>query len=406
MTRHLLKLIWNRKRTNLLVMAEIFFSFLVLFAIVTVGVFYADNYRRPLGFSYDDVWRINVDMKQSGPEGGDPAALAKSRQLLLAVKELPAVTDVAGSFTSPYDHAEWTADYVLDGHAYDYSLNPVTDSFKDVMGLEVLRGRWFSREDDGAAGFEPIVINARFAREVFGDRDPIGGVIPEEKPADGSPPHPDRRVVGVIREFRQFGEFAAPGDYMFLRQRMDVDDPKQHPPRLLLVRVRPGTTAAFEEPLMARLQAIAPEWSFKIESLAERRASDHRDRLAPVMAAGVVSGFLLLMVALGLTGVLWQNVTQRTREIGLRRAKGATAQRIHRQILGEVTVMTSLALALGLVLVIQFPLLDLLGFVSHGVFATSVVLSAVAIYALALACGYYPGRLATRVQPAEALHYE
>ena len=70
------------------------------------------------------------------------------------------------------------------------------------------------------------------------------------------------------------------------------------------------------------------------------------------------------------------------------------------------SVMTSLALALAVAIVIQFPLLDLLGFVSPGVFAASLVLSAAAIYVLALACGYYPGLLATRVQPAAALHYE
>ena len=53
MTRHLLKLIWNRRRTNLLLMAEIFFSFLVLFAVVTLGLFYFDNWRRPLGLVYE-----------------------------------------------------------------------------------------------------------------------------------------------------------------------------------------------------------------------------------------------------------------------------------------------------------------------------------------------------------------
>jgi putative ABC transport system permease protein len=403
MTRHLLKLIWNRKRTNLLLMAEIFFSFLVLFGIVTVGVFYADNYRRPLGFTYGDVWRIGIDMKRSGPETRDAATLETSRQLLRTVKELPEVAEVTGAFTSPYDHGSWTSDYKVDGRSYDYMLNDVTDSFRDVMGLEVTRGRWFSREDDGATGFVPAVVNERMAREVFGEKEPIGGIIPQEKSKEDEP-RPERRVVGVVRDFRQHGEYAAPTDYLFLRHRLD--DAKAQASRLMLIRVQPGTSVAFEERLMARLQSVAPDWSFKVESLDELRASNHRERLAPVMVAGVVGAFLLLMVALGLTGVLWQNVTQRTREIGLRRAKGATARRIHRQILGEVTVMTSLAVALGLALVLQFPLLDLLGFVSPGVFATSLVLSAIAIYVLALACGFYPGRLATKVQPAEALHYE
>ena len=64
MTRHILKLIWNRKRTNLLMMVEIFVSFLVLFAVVGLGVYTADNWRRPRGFSIENVWDVAIDMKQ------------------------------------------------------------------------------------------------------------------------------------------------------------------------------------------------------------------------------------------------------------------------------------------------------------------------------------------------------
>lgn len=403
MTRHLLKLIWNRKRTNLLVMAEIFFSFLVVFGIVTGGVFYLDNYRRPLGYAYDDVWRIRVDMNQAGPEMKDAASRETARRLFASLKDLPEIAEAAGAFTSPYDTGSWTSAYKVGDHDYEYMLNEVTDGFREVMGLEVVRGRWFSREDDGAKGFEPVVINLRMAQEMFGDKEAVGGIIPQDKLPDDSP-RTEKRVVGVIRDFRQHGEFSAPVDYVFLRHRMD--DPQQSPPRIFLIRVRPGTTVAFEAALTARLQSVARDWSFKVESLTEMRETSHRAWLAPLLVAGVVAAFLLLMVALGLTGVLWQNVTQRMREIGLRRAKGATARAIHRQILAEVALMTSLAVALGVALVVQFPLLDLLGFVSRQVFAASLVLSAAAIYVLALACGFYPARLATRIQPAEALHYE
>ena len=58
MIRHVFKLIWNRKRTNFLMMTEIFVSFLVLFAVVALGVYTADNWRRPLGFSIDRVWSV------------------------------------------------------------------------------------------------------------------------------------------------------------------------------------------------------------------------------------------------------------------------------------------------------------------------------------------------------------
>ena len=72
-----------------------------------------------------------------------------------------------------------------------------------------------------------------------------------------------------------------------------------------------------------------------------------QETLAPLLAAGVIAGFLILMVGMGLTGVLWQTVTQRTREVGLRRAKGATIGDIRAQILGELVVMTSIAVLAG-----------------------------------------------------------
>ena len=402
MTRHLLKLVWNRKRTNLPLMVEVFFAFLVLFAVVTLGLFYVDNYRHPLGYSWADVQCVNVDPKLTNDEAWPAEAAESLRRLQDTVAELPEVAGVAPAFAAPYDTAGWGSDYTVDGKAYSYSLNVVGDRFKDVMGLEVLQGRWFSREDDGVA-FKPVVINAEMAADVFGAQNPVGRSIPQDKGPEGEV-RPEMRVIGVIRDFRQDGEFSAPGRYVLLRHREGAQ--AFFRPRVLLVKVRPGTTAAFEETLLARLQATAKDWSFTVTPLAEMRESNHRMRLAPVLAVSLVAGFLLLMVALGLTGVLWQSVTQRTLEIGLRRAKGATARSIHAQILGEILIMTSLALALAVLVVIQFPLLDLLGFVRPGLFAASLAISVVALYLVTVACGYYPSRMATRIAPADALRYE
>jgi putative ABC transport system permease protein len=399
MTRHLLKLVWNRKGTNLLLMVEIFFSFLVLFAVVTLGFFYLENYRHPLGYRYEDVWCVKVDTKLAGPWPREAAETVRRLQSTLA--DLGPVEAAAPAFSAPYENASWTSGYTVDGKVYDFELNVVGDAFGDVLDMEVLRGRFFSHEDDGAA-WSPVLINERMAQGVFGAEDPVGRIIPQDKHSDGTL-RPEMRVIGVFRDYRQHGEYSVLTHYVLHRQTETADIPK---PRVLLVKVRPGTTAAFEETLLARLQATAKDWSFTVKPLAEMRASNHRERLAPVMAFGLVAGFLLLMVALGLTGVLWQSVTQRTREIGLRRAKGATARRIHAQILGEIVVMTSFALALGVAVVVQFPLLDLLGYVRPGVFATSLAISIVALYVVTVACGYYPSRMATRVQPAEALHYE
>ena len=270
------------------------------------------------------------------------------------------------------------------------------------MGLKVTRGRWFSKEDDGASW--PIVINERLSRKVFGDEDPIGKTSYETPGPKTVWLSPEHRVIGVITDFRKDGEFAGLQNYMF--QRQNLDDPKSDAPQHILVRVRPGTTAEFEARLMTRMLAIAKDWSFEIEPVADSREELLKVYLSPIIAGGLVALFLMIMVALGLTGVLWQNVTQRTKEIGLRRAKGATAGNIYTQILGELLVITSFGLAIGIVVVVQFPLLDLIGFISNKIYIFSVVLSLLLIYGLTLLCGLYPSRLATRVQPAEALHYE
>jgi putative ABC transport system permease protein len=275
------------------------------------------------------------------------------------------------------------------------------------MGLTITRGRWFGKEDDGAQ-YRPLVITERLARDVFGDADPIGKPLQKPGASDDSgyrtnEPRPCR-IAGVITDFRQDGEYAGPGAYLFERQEFGAE--MRLPPGNLMIKVKPGVTAEFEEKLIKRLQAIAKDWSFEIEPVSKMRESANQILLAPLIAGALVAGFLMIMVALGLTGVLWQNVTQRTKEIGLRRAKGATARRIHRQILAELLIIATAALSAGVAVIVQFPLLDLIGFISVEVYTMSVVISLAVIYALTIVCGLYPSWMATKVQPAEALHYE
>jgi putative ABC transport system permease protein len=103
---------------------------------------------------------------------------------------------------------------------------------------------------------------------------------------------------------------------------------------------------------------------------------------------------------------MWQNVTRRTRELGLRRAVGADRPNVRRQILAEVAVLTTMAVVLGVVLALHVPALGLLPRLSNAVFAAGLVASLLVVYTLTLLCGLYPSWLAARVQPAEALHYE
>jgi putative ABC transport system permease protein len=414
MIRHVFKLIWNRKRTNLLMMIEIFVSFLVLFAVVALGVYTADNWRRPIGFDYDRVWAVEVDMQQTSDDTFDDAQQETARQLMFALREFPEIEQSAGTMLAPYQFGSSNSGYQWRGRRVEFGVAEVTDEFKDVLGLKIVEGRWFSREDDGQ-NYHPVVINKDARVDLFGTGPAIGQSLNGDRPDSTPNTDIEQRIVGVVEAYREDGEFDGERNYALFRKTMlgaqdgrgdAASRRRDRPPRTLLIKVRPGTTAEFEERLVKRMQAAAPTWSFDVTPLKEMRASSIQFAIAPLAAVGLVAGFLMLMVALGLLGVLWQTVTQRTREIGLRRAKGAARVDVQRQILGEIAVMTTLALAAGLLVAIQFPLLDIIYFVEPHVYALGLVISVAAIYLLTLTCAWYPSRMATRIEPAEALRYE
>jgi putative ABC transport system permease protein len=413
MTRHLLKLVWNRRRFNTLIAVEILLSFLVLVAVVTMGAYLLNNYRKPLGYVYDDVWSIRVAMnaaEEPGTQVQPEQTPAARRQRLVTmmglVRDMPEVVSVSTVNDAPYSRSSWTSSVEVKGRVYDFAANRASDDFADTMRLTVTRGRWFNTSDDGAA-WEPVVLNERFARRIFGAQNPIGRTIQPDPPKIAEDrQQPTMRVVGVITDYRKDGEFSPVSDWLFFRNHLGPTATGPNVARYLVVRARAGTPAAFEARLMERLNGSAPDWSFRARSLALARSTVLRENLPTLAAEGLTAAFLLAMVALGLTGVLWLTVTQRTREIGLRRAKGATVRDIQRQIRGEVLVLTTIAVAAGTLVVLQFPVLEVFAVVRWEVYVAGLAVSMVCIYALTVACAWAPSRMASAIDPAEALRYE
>jgi len=415
MIRHLFKLIWNHKRANALVISEIFVCFLVLFAVLTQTLYSISNYRKPLGYEYANVSAVNLRAQQSGeprqtsttsvsegePPGQNPYE-ERQRALLQLVKADPAVVDAAWAAPLPMSHSNETRGITFRKHRVRYSMARCTDEYKDVMGIEITRGRWFSAEDDGG-GYEAMVITEELARLAFGDQDPVGQSFTADQ-TDDDAPLPEKKVVGVMRAFRQEGEMDAQDVYAL--SRLTYSSREMSRIDGLAVRLRPGSDASTEARLTASLLAAAPDFSFRIEPLEAAAEFNRRALMTPIALVGVVALFLIFMVALGLSGVLWQSVTSRTREIGVRRAMGAAAGDIRLQVTGELLVMATVAILAGVIVVLQFPFLDLLGSISNTVFFGGLSLTIVSLYALALLCALHPARLATKVRPAEALRYE
>lgn len=418
MIRHVVRLMWNRRRQNLLLVVEIFVAFLIVVIVSVMGVHFGYNATRPLGFSSVDVWALEV--RRGGPGMQDATHDADRdlfRQLASELSARPEVLVASGAFTGPYRWFSWSDDLNLEGRApLLVSVNRTDDNFSQALGLSLLHGRWFSREDDVAAveEWEPIVINRRLALDVFGTEAVAGRTIvevPGNGPGAGPPDRRSRpkRVVGVIDDFRQFGELSTPTPVMFYRRTLDAPADRLELPDVMMLKLQPGTTAAFEEALLRRLRAMAPAWSFSVEPVEASRESMLRENMAPLVVVAIVASAMLLMVALGLTGVVWQNVTQRMREFGLRRAQGATGAGVGRQVISELIVMTSFAVVAGCVLLAQIPLLPLpreIQVVPTQVFVVGVLLAIVAVYCVTILCAWYPSRLAARVPPAEALRYE
>jgi len=395
MIRHLLKLVWNRKRANALIMIEIFFSFLVLVGVLTTALNTVGRWGQPLGFDWHDVWQVQVDYGRFEDEH-DAASAAVMERVIRELKAFPQVESVGTSEVPPYSNGEWIGGSKIEGKKVVMMRDYVDDDFARVMRITPVRGRWFGPQDD-AGSFHPVVIDADVARAAFGNADPLGKRWDEEK-------H-EMRVIGVIPPYRKHGELSGPNVNMVF-DRATVRGPKAHAPRNLLLRVRPGTTAEFEETLTKRLHDLAPDLGFRIARMERARTIKNRLRAMPVAIGGIVSLFLISMVTLGLTGVLWQNVTRRTREIGLRRALGASSAGVQRQVVAEVALLATLAIVLGVVILAQLPTLGLFLIVTPPVFITGIVSSLAVIYAITLLCGMYPGWLASRVPPAEALRYE
>lgn len=399
MMRHLLKLVWNRKRANALIMLEIFFTFLVVFGVGTLGMYLWDNWRRPLGFDWHDVWAVRVNMQAASDDTFTPEQVETAARLVREVAALEPVEAVAGAMMEPFTFGAMRGTQKINGHRVTMGLNEVTESFAGVLRAEVVRGRWF-QPADAALSWRPVVIDEDLAREAWGGEDPVGKPLGKPEPGDS-----ETRVIGVVRDFRHHGELSGPGNFLFYYKHLG--DPLHRPPRTLLVRVRPGTPAAFEEELTRRMQGVARDWSFEVKPLEQTREEAIRRTLTPLIVGGIVAFFLLLMVALGLLGVLWQNLLQRTREIGLRRAIGASRGEVHRQIILEQLLLTTLGVLLGTIVVIQLPVLDVFGSsLRPEVFVSGLVLAMISMYCLAAVCALYPSAMASRVHPAEALRYE
>lgn len=388
MLQHLFKLIWNKKGTHSLLIIEILASFLVLFGVLSLIVFNVRNYLQPIGFNYEQVWNVDLAKNQDTVEVA--RKLTSVMQRIRSYKEVETATRMSSNtpFSANQVSGAMTYNKVTVGADFYYT----DPDFNKTLDLPLLKGRWY-REGDRVAKFIPIVINKKLEDKLFLNETSLNKVI---KIDDKS----SYKVVGVIDKFKAKGEFMSDNPGVF--EMLSKDDVWNSN---VLIKTKRGTDANFEAKLVKDIAMMLPGWGIEVSYLKESRLNRHNLTLVPVLIFLIISAFLLTNVALGLFGILNLNISRRKNEIGLRRAMGATEGKVAIQFLGEIWVIATFSLIIGLLFAVQFPLMNVFDLDSE-IYITSIFASIAVIYIIVTLCAWLPSKQASRIHPAIALHEE
>jgi putative ABC transport system permease protein len=275
----------------------------------------------------------------------------------------------------------------------------VTPDFLDAMRIPILRGRSFTAADDDSAAAPVVIMSAALATEIWGTESPIG-----KRLQIGGPSRAWSEVVGIAGNVRhgRLDDVITRQIYIPERQWSDVNS------QMVLVARTRSDPAPLASSVRAAVRSIDPSQPIinlaTMDEVISRSTAQRRFALLLFVAFGMVA---LLLASAGIYGVLAGRVAERTREIGLRSALGATPRDIVRMVMGEGAALTGLGVVLGLggaLLLARF-----LGALLYGVApadpatlgGVAVVLSMVALVACLL-----PAMRALRIDPMAALRAE
>ncbi|HEX6631541.1 MAG TPA: ADOP family duplicated permease, partial [Gemmatimonadaceae bacterium] len=275
----------------------------------------------------------------------------------------------------------------------------VSPDYFATLGIPLRSGRLFTASD--APGAPPVaLVNEEMVRRYFDGRDPIGRRVTFGDPADSSSVW--WTVVGVVGDVAQEGVTAKPYAQLYR--------PLAQSPRRGVFVVARTTVApmAVASGARAALEAVDPELPLTSLMTMEERIGENllRPRVNTLLLA-VFAGIALALAAIGIYGVISYAVAQRTREIGIRMALGATAGDVKRLVVRQGMTPALLGVALGAVGALAAT--RLMASLLYGVTATdplTFVVVALFLGAIALLAAYVPARRATRVEPVTALREE
>jgi putative ABC transport system permease protein len=333
------------------------------------------------------------------------------RSLDERLRSAPGVRDVAFSNVLPMQGWGDGMPFLIAGRAFVDRANRracfykrVTSSYFRTLDIHLIRGRGFT-DRDTPGGAPVTVINQEMAKRYFKGEDPIGKRILIQEILYGQPglgPEIPWEVVGIVGD-EQTGSLVdtkSAGVYVTFDQ-----SPTNDVNMVLRGSLDPRTlTSAINAAVHAvdKDQAIAD-----LQTLEEIKAGTVSSDRMQTMLLAIFAALALLLAAIGIYGVIGYSVTQRTHELGIRAALGASRGSLLAMVIRRGMGLTAVGLAIGVAGALA--LTRLLGSLLFGISprdpVTLIVVAAVLSGVALLAC-YIPARRAAGVDPMVALRYE
>jgi putative ABC transport system permease protein len=300
-------------------------------------------------------------------------------------------TNQPGSFTIENEP-------VTDGNLPRTKFSSVSADYFRVLGTPLIRGRYFTAADDENAP-RVALIDEALAQRYFSNTDPIGKRI---KPGRRESNSTWLTIVGLVGNIKSEGFDQPDQPHLYIPI-------LQNPGYAMAVYVRTnGNPAGLTNALRQQVQAVDPNLPlFGERTMDDLVAASLAQRRFAMQVVGLFGVLALFLAAIGIYGVMAYSVTQRTREIGIRLALGASTANILSWLLRQGMRLTFIGVAVGLVgaFVLTRLLRTLLFGIAPTDVATYIVLTMLLAMVALLAC-YIPARRATKVDPLVALRYE
>ena len=387
----------------LLVTAEIALSVVLLTGAGLLIRSFIRVMQTPLGFETTHLLTAQVNLP-AGAYREDHQRVAFFEGLLEDIRTLPGVTTAGAiTFLPLTGTAAATSFRAVDKPTPAYGDAPVTDvrviggDYFAAMRIPLQRGRTFN-SFDARPESRTLIVSEALARTMWPGEDPIGKQLSINW---GEWLAPDT-VIGVVGDARHEG---APGK---VRPMIYWPHARFANSRMVVVARTHGDPVQAAAALAARVRTRDRNLPLpKIETMEEVLAASVRERRLIMTLLGVFAVLALVLAAVGIYSVMAYTVGQRTHEIGVRLAIGASRGDVVRLVLRQTVVLTAAGLVIGVAAAAGLTRLmrTLLFEVEPGDPLTFTA-GAFVLLAVSLAAGLVPGRRAARVDPIVALRYE